>query len=337
MKVLIADDDPTSLAILRNVLEKTGYEVLTAANGRAALEIIQKGDSRLVISDWEMPEMTGPELCQAVRQSELPEYVYIILLTSHAGPEYLIPGLASGADDFIPKPFHPGELAVRVRVAERILSLETRDVAIFAVAKLAESRDPETGAHLERVRAYCRVLVEDLRGRAPLGAEVDADFARLIWLTSPLHDIGKVGVPDAVLLKPGRLSDEEFEVMKTHTLVGARTLEAALRAFPEARFLRLARDIAASHHERYDGTGYPAGLVGEQIPLCARVVALADVYDALTSRRVYKSACADLVARSIIHGESGRQFDPSIVEAFARHQAQFAQIRELLGDAKAAA
>src|SRR5690606_32455336 len=150
--------------------------------------------------------------------------------------------------------------------------------------KLAESRDTDTGRHLERVQRFSRVLAQQLATQPAYHDQIDAEFVRLIYLTSPLHDIGKVGIPDAVLLKPGRLSDEEFEVMKSHASIGAKTLDAALRRYPGTRFLRIARDIAAAHHEHWNGRGYPRGLQGEAIPLAARIVALADVYDALTSR-----------------------------------------------------
>jgi putative two-component system response regulator len=158
------------------------------------------------------------------------------------------------------------------------------------------------------------------------------DFARQIYLTSPLHDIGKVGIPDSVLLKPGRLSDREFEIMKEHTLIGAQTLDAALSQFPSVEFLRMARDIALTHHERWDGTGYPRKLRGEEIPLCGRIMAVADVYDALTSKRVYKSAYGHEVARSIIVDEAGKQFDPDVVEAFVQTEPVFMALREKLSE-----
>ena len=208
------------------------------------------------------------------------------------------------------------ELVARIGTAERVLSLETRDIAIFAMAKLAESRDPETGAHLERVRSYSRVIAQHLGGLDKFSKIITPEYARLIYLTSPLHDIGKVGIPDMVLLKPGRLSDREFEIMKTHTAIGAQTLDAALREFPNVDFLKMGRDIAASHHERVDGAGYPNKLAGEAIPLCGRIVALADVYDALTSRRVYKSAFSQDVARQMIISESGSHFDSDVVDVF---------------------
>ncbi len=223
------------------------------------------------------------------------------------------------------------------RAGERLLALETRDVAIFALAKLAESRDPETGAHLERVRRYSRALAEELGSQAKFRQEIDDKYVTLIYLTSPLHDIGKVGIPDCVLLKPTKLTDEEFAVMKTHADLGARTLDAALKEYPGAKFLEIARDIAATHHERFDGTGYPAKLKGDDIPLCGRIVALADVYDAMTTKRVYKEAFSHQVARDIIVKESGSHFDPNIVEAFVRREAQFIDIARQYREEPAAA
>lgn len=328
MQILIADDDRIDLEMLSFSLIQAGHEVETVENGRDALEALRRSRCRMVITDWEMPEMNGLDLCRAIRADQSSGYVYIILLTCHDSHEDAIEGLSAGADDFIAKPFHPGELVVRVHVGERILGLETRDLAMFAMAKLAESRDPETGAHLERVRNYCRVLAECLSRRGKDGYAMDREQINMLYLTSPLHDIGKLGIPDSVLLKPGRLSDREFEIMKIHTTVGAQTLGAALDEYPDARFLRTARDIAASHHERMDGTGYPNHLAGTDIPLCARITAIADVYDALTSKRVYKSAFRHDVSRSIIVEESGDHFDSEIVEAFLEVEEQFIEIYE---------
>lgn len=334
MRILIVDDNAISLEALRHALAKAGHDVVSAENGSQALEIIRAGDHRLVISDWMMPEMDGIELCRRVRCEELPSYIYFILLTSRNGVESVVEGLSAGADDFITKPFDPDELRVRVRAAERVLSLETRDVAIFALARLAESRDPETGAHLERVRTYARLIALQLSQQKEFQAEVDGDFVRLIYLTSPLHDIGKVGIPDGVLLKPGRLSDREFEIMKTHTTIGADTLNAAVKQFPDVAFLRMGRDIALTHHERYDGSGYPAGLKRDEIPLAGRIVALADVYDALTSKRVYKQAYAHEISRSLILDEAGKHFDPRIVEAFVANESEFLGVRERFAEAE---
>ena len=281
MKILIVDDNPIALDLLERTLTRAGYQVVIADNGQTALELLQEGNCQMVITDWEMPGMSGLELCRQIRGSSFMNYIYVILLTARSQASDSIEGMSAGADDFIIKPFQPTELTLRVRAGERLLGLETRDLLIFALARLAESRDSDTGAHLERVRTYSRIIAEHLLKQPKFHGIVNADFVRLIYLTSPLHDIGKVAIPDSVLLKPGPLTHDEFEIMKAHTTKGAATLDAALREYPTAHYLRMARDIAASHHEWYDGTGYPLGLAGHAIPLCGRIVALADVYDAL--------------------------------------------------------
>lgn len=326
MRVLIVEDDDIAAETLEHALTRFGYEVTIARNGREALEAVRTSLYRLVVSDWEMPEMTGIELCRQIRERYTSGYIYIILLTARRGTQNVVDGLSAGADDFISKPFHPQELRVRLRAGERILALESREVVIFSLAKLAESRDYETGTHLERMREYCRVLAEFLSRQEKFRDRVDGGYVESIYLTSPLHDIGKVGIPDGILCKAGRLTSEEFQIMKRHTLIGSKTLEAAARAYPEAGFLRMARDIARSHHERFDGSGYPDGLAGENIPLCSRIVALADVYDALTTRRVYKPPVSHDEACRIILSESNRQFDPDIVDAFCATADRFRAI-----------
>jgi putative two-component system response regulator len=328
MRILIVDDDDLSSDMLANALERFGHDVTAAKNGREALDLMRNNFYRMVISDWEMPEMSGIDLCRHIRQRYASGYVYIILLTVRRGTHNIVEGLDAGADDFISKPFEPQELCVRVRTGERILSLESRELTIFSLAKLAESRDNETGAHLERMREYSRILAEHVFMQPKYHDQLDGDFVQLIYMTSPLHDIGKVGIPDSILLKAGPLSPAEFEVMKEHTVIGSNTLHAATMAHPEAKFLCMARDIARSHHERFDGGGYPDHLAGHNIPLCGRIVALADVYDALTTKRVYKAAFSHEQARTIILEGRGTQFDPDIVDAFLDNEDQFIETSE---------
>jgi putative two-component system response regulator len=337
MRILTVDDDEVALSMLNHLLEQAGHEVRSASNGQEALKVLRSHWCRLVITDWEMPTMSGLQLCRAIRSECLSRYVYIVLLTCHDRREKAVEGLAAGADDYVTKPFFPDEMLLRVRTGERILSLEAHDVAIFTMAKLAESRDPETGKHLERVQNYCRVLAEWLQRKGQGEYRVSSEFVQMVYKTSPLHDIGKVGIPDNILLKPGRLSDREFEIMKHHTTIGAEALDAAGEQFPDVGFLRMARDIAASHHERFDGGGYMTGLAGQNIPLAARIVSLADVYDALTSRRVYKAPCGHDVSRGIIEMECGSQFDPQIVAAFLDNESKFADIRARYSEVGAAA
>jgi putative two-component system response regulator len=333
MKILVVDDDELMLQMLESALRRHGHEVATATNGLLALEHLHNDPCQIVISDWEMPEMNGVELVRAIRgNASSSGYVYLILLTGRDGTNHVIEGLTAGADDFVTKPFNPTELSMRVRVAERILALESRDLIIFGMAKLAESRDPDTGAHLERVRNYSCILARHLATQEKFAPVADANFVRMIYLTSPLHDIGKVAIPDCVLLKPSGLSDEEFGIMKEHTTMGAATLDAALAEYPEASFLVMAKEIALSHHERWDGSGYPNKLKGEAIPLCGRIVALADVYDALTSKRVYKGSFSHAVARSIITEGRATHFDPDIVDAFLRCESQFVDVGRRYGE-----
>lgn len=331
----MVEDDCVSAEIVANSLRCFGYDVTVAVNGREAFELIRTGRYRMVVSDWEMPEMSGAELCRQVRARNWSSYIYFVLVTSYEGLDHVVEGLRAGADDFLSKPYHPDELRVRLRTGERILALESRDVMLFTLAKLTESRDIETGMHLERMREYCRILAEELSEWGEYRDEIDGEYVQLLYLTTPLHDIGKIGIPDRVLLKPGKLTPEEFDIMKQHTTIGGETLAAATRAHPEARFLTMARDIAISHHERFDGTGYPYGLRGREIPLCGRLTALPDVYDALTSQRVYKPKYSHETARRIILEGTGTQFDPDVVEAFLRREDEVIDIARKLsaGDA----
>jgi putative two-component system response regulator len=333
MEVLIVDDNAIALELLNYTLTSHGYQVISARDGLQAMEILHERDCQIVITDWIMPVMSGIELCRNIREFGFSRYIYTILLTQRSNTADTVEGLTAGADDFITKPFRPLELVARVRAGERIIGLESRDLTIFALARLAESRDPETGAHLERVRNYSRALAHHLTIQPKFRDQVNADFVKLIFLTSPLHDIGKVAIPDGVLLKRGRLTPEEFEIVKTHPAHGAATLDAALELYPNARYLRMARDIAASHHEKYDGSGYPAGLARDEIPLAARIVALADVYDALTSNRVYGEACDHAEARKIILESSGSHFDPDVVDAFLACESLFLEIKGRFAEA----
>lgn len=327
MKILVAEDEPISLELISSDIEDAGYNVIRCINGRDAIDALKKDNGiGMVITDWEMPEMSGIELCKAIRGQQLRRYVYLILLTSREGTTNIVEGLSAGADDFISKPFEREELLVRIRSGERVLSLESRNVAIFALAKLAESRDHELGSHLERVRDYTKLLTEYLAEVEKYNEQIDSVFIDLMYLTCPLHDIGKVAIPDHVLLKPARLDDNEFEIMKRHTTEGAKTLDSALEQYPAAKFLLIARDIALNHHEQFSGNGYPNGLKGVDIPLCARIFSIADVYDALTTNRVYKKKYTHDVARDIILKGAGTQFDPDIVDAFLALEDQFKEI-----------
>jgi putative two-component system response regulator len=332
MRILGVDDDEIALDILEAAVAADGHELVRSMNGIEALNILQRDRIQLVISDWMMPGMSGVDLANRVREVNTSRYTYFILLTSRTEKADLLEGLNAGADDFIIKPFDPMELRLRLRVGQRVLALETHQLTIFALAQLADTRDNETGNHLERIRQYSYVLAEHIMNNREGKHDLPGDYAELIYLTSPLHDIGKVGIPDCVLLKPGRLDDPEFAVMKTHAFLGGQTLSAALDQFPDAAYLQMARDIAMFHHERYDGQGYPTGLAGEKIPLCARIVSVADVYDALVSRRVYKQAFSHEIARSLIIDGRGTQFDAAVVDAFVANEKEFEDVSSRYAD-----
>jgi putative two-component system response regulator len=323
MKILIVDDDKIALSLLEKTLSMDGHKIVTASNGREALEILGRDHIQMVVTDWYMPEMSGIELCKEIRTQALKGYTYIILLTTHDQKQEILTGLSSGIDDYITKPFNPAELNLRVEIGERILSLETRDMTIFALAKLAESRDTDTGLHLERIRNYSKIIATGLSSMEKYKGVVTAEYIRNIYIASPLHDIGKVSVPDSVLLKPGRLNEAEWVIMKKHAGEGAETLRTVMEHFPQAVFLKIALDITWCHHEKYDGSGYPRGLKGEEIPLAGRIVALADVYDALTSKRVYKKAFTTRAAHTCIVEASGRHFDPDVVNVFLANETSF--------------
>ncbi|MFO7985725.1 MAG: response regulator [Desulfatiglandaceae bacterium] len=326
MKILIVDDELVSRKKVEKLIQILGHETLMAKDGIEGWETWQNERTRMVITDWIMPGMDGLELCKKIREVQGGRYTYVIMVTSKEAVSDLITGMEAGADDFITKPFVKAELAVRIRAGERILGFETRDLVIFSLARLAESRDPETGNHLERIRYYSKTLAETMFQSANRPPELDTLFIENIFLTSPLHDIGKIGIPDAVLLKPGLYNDEEFTIMKDHCRIGFETLNEALVRYPNADYLRMSAEIAHYHHERFDGTGYPEGLKGDKIPLSARIVALADVYDALVNKRVYKKAYPHEKAKAIIIESRGGHFDPLVVDAFLKCEKQFVEI-----------
>lgn len=320
-KILIVEDETVQRRILRLQLEKQGYEVYEAEDGRQGLKACRENPQvRLVVTDLMMPNMDGFELIESIRKQET-NYTYIIVLTAREDKESVVRALSLGADDFITKPFSQDELNLRLSGGLRLLKLESHEELVFSLTKLAAYRSGETGSHLHRVREYCLLLALDLLENHPeLG--LTRSGAEEIAKMSPLHDIGKVGIPDSILHKPGKLSHEEFELMKTHAQLGGDLLREIYDQ-AGAPFLLLAYEIAMHHHERWDGTGYPAGLKGEQIPLSARIMALADVFDALISRRCYKDAISFAETREIILAEKGRHFDPMIVDAFCRHDQEW--------------
>lgn len=328
MRVLIVDKDESTLDQIGNLLAKSGHAVSRATNGREALQFLENSNFTLVITERDLPETDGLQLCRSIRSSRAEGYLYVVVMGMGCDREDVIAALSAGADDYISKPCHPDELLLRVDAAKRIASVGVRDVALFALAQLTESRDPNTGQHLERMRNYCWVLARWLRREFP---EITDDFLDTLYQTSALHDIGKVAIPDRILLKPGALTEEEFEVMKEHTTIGAQTLMVASRQFPEVTYFTMAKDIALSHHEAFNGSGYPQGLRGHEIPLCGRIVALADAYDALTNRRPYKAAFDHEASKHLIL-KSSERYDPRILTGFLDLENEFLAIRDAFSE-----
>ncbi len=329
-KILVVDDCGTQRELLKYTLDMEGFEVLTASNGIEALEIFDDHTNlRFVITDISMPEMDGYELVRKIRQKQV-HYIYIIVVTGMDEEKAVIKALSYGANDFLSKPIRIEELNLRLKGGRQLLRLETQSELIFSMAKLADYRSEETGLHLDRVQEYTLILGLYLAANHP-DMGVTISLAKEISKVSPLHDIGKVGIVDSILNKPGRLTDEEFEIMKEHTLIGGELISeiyVKTKSIP----MRLAFEITMYHHERWNGEGYPAGLSGNGIPVAARITALADVYDALTTHRVYKKAFDHGKAKSIIMEEVGNHFDPRIVEAFLATESNFIELKEKLQD-----
>ncbi len=315
--ILVVEDSNFQRKTLVRVLRGLNYEIIEAKDGLEGLEQFEKHQPRLVITDLEMPRMDGFGLIELIRTREI-SYTYIIVLTALADKENLVKGLELGADDFLLKPVNSEELRVRLNSAERIFHLQTQDKLIFALAQLADCRSPETGNHLKRVQYFVRLIAEELASRG--NEELTPPRISIIEDMSVLHDIGKVAIPDSILNKPGKYTKLEASIMSKHTEIGGQLLEDIYQETGSEQ-LKIAKDIVLYHHERYDGTGYPHKLKGVDIPLAARILSLADVFDALGNPRCYKKAFALEKCREIIVADSGLHFDPDVVAAYqAREQ-----------------
>jgi len=325
-KIVVVDDDAAQRLLLRMCLEAEGYEVYEADSGYSAQQLMEKhSDFRIVITDLDMPELNGFDLIRKIRAREL-HYTYIIVLTSKNDEDSLVMALSRGADDYLSKPVNANELRLRIQGAIRVLRQETQEELILALAKLAEYRSDETGYHLERVQRYCRILAMDLCENCP-ELEIHIQFAEEIARVSPLHDIGKVAIPDNILHKPGKLTAAEFEIMKTHAAIGGQILKD-IYAKNDSPYLKVAYEVTMYHHERFNGTGYPEGLKGEEIPIAARIMTLADIYDAMATKRCYKEPFPHKVVKKIILEERGQQLDPTVVDAFLRQEDVWMTVRD---------
>ncbi|MFM7204378.1 MAG: two-component system response regulator [Myxococcota bacterium] len=354
--ILAVDDAPENLNLLYAVL-KDEFRVRLATSGHKALEMLQRQPPPdLILLDVMMPMLDGYQVCRQIKGSPQTAEIPVIFLTARAEDEDEAEGFAAGAVDYITKPLSPPLLLARVRthlelkaardklreqnqtlqsrVRERTRQIEQlQDVTIRVMASLAETRDNETGNHIKRTQKYVFMLATYLQQHTPLRDELTDDVIELLYKSAPLHDVGKIGIPDAILLKPGKLTAEEFEIMKLHTVYGRDVIAHAEQQLGEPNsFLRFAREIAYSHQEKYDGTGYPEGLRAAQIPLSARIMAVADVYDALTTRRPYKEPFTHEDSCRMIISGSGQHFDPVVVQAFVALKEQFLRVSRELAD-----
>lgn len=369
-RILLVDDDPAVLGVLKECL-RPYFQLRIATLGQKALELAHMQPlPDLILLDVRLPDMHGYDICTALKQDALTASIPVMFLSSHSDVENITRGLELGAVDYVSKPVAPPILLARVRthlrlreagnllrdqnahlenlVSKRTRDLEARteelrarttdlqlnqDLTIVALGSIAEIRDNETGNHIHRTRVYVKVMALRLRPLPRYRDTVSEEQWKMIWKSAPLHDIGKVGIPDHILMKPGKLTVEEFDVMKRHPAIGRDALnDAEVRMGAEGSFLSAAKEIAYGHHEKWDGSGYPQGLSGEAIPLSARLMALADVYDALISKRVYKPAWSHADAVAMIRESSGKHFDPSLVDCFLQDADEFRYIASRFSD-----
>lgn len=348
-KILLVDDETIYIDILVDLLQED-YKTVVAKSGEQALRLaftLQPPD--LILLDVLMPEMDGYEVCRQLKENPDTRHIPVIFLTVKSEVSDEIKGFQLGAVDYIAKPMSPPIVRARVnshlalhrakrqladqnellevRIRERTEELNrTKDVAIYCMASLAETRDAETGKHILRTQNYIRRLAMQLQTHPKFCDYLNDDIIDMLYKTSPLHDIGKVGVPDRILMKPGKLDPDEWALMKMHAQYGHDALLRAERELGSTDFLQMAREIALTHHEHWDGTGYPQGLMGDEIPISGRLMAIADVYDALISKRVYKEPYSHDKAVEIVRESSGSHLDPDIVTAFLDLTGEFRKI-----------
>jgi response regulator RpfG family c-di-GMP phosphodiesterase len=362
-RVLIVDDEPAVRRYSRLVLQPLGAICEEAGTAAEAFAAFERASFDLVLLDLGLPDLDGFDVCRRLREKPPSPNLKVIIVSGRGDQNGLAESLPRGADDYVPKPFEPRQLEAKVAHVLRLkqaqdrantlaqqlmvtnhqleMSLEARsadvrrahDALLFGLAKMAESRDGETPGHLKRMQQYCNALATKVQGIPPWYGTVDSKFLEQLDRCVPLHDIGKIGLPDEVLLKPGALSPQERKLVDSHPLIGDRILETLAREHGSSlEFLGMARGIVRSHHERYDGCGYPDGLAGDVIPAAARIVAVADVYDALRRQRRHKPAMSHADAANLILRQSAGQFDPTLLTALSSVQAEFARIYRATGD-----
>ena len=354
--ILVVDDTPDNLFLVSNLL-KDLYTVKVANSGEKALKYLYESTAPdLILLDIMMPVLSGYDVIKKIKEDTILKDIPIIFLTAKNSIEDEKIGFELGAADYITKPISPPILLARVKtqLENKIAADFLRDknqfledeiekrtkevvaiqnVTIFAMASLAETRDNETGNHIRRTRNYVKVLALKLQNHPKFKDFLTEEMIDTLYKSAPLHDIGKIGIPDYILLKKGKLTLEEFEIMKTHTTLGKEAIEHAENQLGyEVSFLQIAKEIAYSHQEKYDGSGYPLGLKGDEIPISARLMCVADVYDALISKRIYKDSMKHEEAVKIMKQGRGIHFDPDILDAFLALENEFIQIAKSFTD-----
>lgn len=341
-KILVIDDTKTNIEVLEGVLADD-YEVYVALNGKKGIMLAEKVKPDLILLDVMMPEMDGYETLKLMREKNLVDDIPVIFLTAKANSRSEQMGLDLGAVDYITKPFLPDLVKLRIKnqlefkhqrdhlhdlVEEKTLDLrKTLKVMLSSLGALAEYRDPETGAHIKRTQVIVQMLAETLRNHPRFKAAIpNNEYIDYYATAAPLHDIGKVGIPDKILLKPARLTEDEWKIMSKHAQMGYDVLVNATHELKDHPLVRISAEIILNHHERFDGQGYPNKVKGDNIPVGARLMSVADVYDALVSRRPYKEPFSHEVAVKEILGGSGTQFDPDVVNAFMKIESQLPEI-----------
>lgn len=356
ISIFIVEDDAELRMTLENALLSEGYKVFSASSGREFLARLDEVNPDVALIDYLLPELDGLSLCKLIKNDPKTFDIGVIIITGCEDPQVKIKGLLAGADEFLTKPVEFSELFVRIKALgkikkyrdffkdyqktlEREVEKKTKELqkaylrlnqaykeiqslsleVIYRLAKAAEYKDEHTGAHIHRISFYCKRIAE--------AVGLSKEQVETLQYASPLHDIGKLGIPDSILLKPGPLTPQEREVIKLHTVIGAKILEKS-----NLRYIKSAEKIALYHHEKWDGTGYPFRLSGKNIPFFARIVAIADVFDALTSDRPYRKALPFDMAVQIIKSEKGFHFDPEVVEAFLKVKSDLIEIKMLLKD-----
>lgn len=350
--VMVVDDTSANLKLLKEMLQKIGFSVSVFKRGADAVESLSFNTPDIILMDINMPEMDGYETCRRIKEIEHCTDIPVIFISALNEVDDKVKAFQNGGVDYVTKPFEFEEVKERIythlkisrlqkqvndlneklqqRVSEQMDEialanenlLKAQNATIMALAKLSECRDTDTGSHLERVGYFCENFATRL-AKHPQFSYIDDTFIKTIKLVAPLHDIGKVGIEDRILLKPGALTEEEFEIMKTHTTLGAQTFLEVKKAMPDTAYAEMAYEVICYHHEKYDGSGYPEHLAGEDIPLSAQIMAIADVYDALRSKRPYKSPMSKEAVRAVITASAGTHLSPRMISVFLECEADF--------------